>query len=213
MNNKVDRYIRDTLHSIQATPAERNRLEADLRAHFEEALAAGEPPESIIERMGTPKEVATEFMSRTALPYAGFWLRFAAFVIDGVIIAIAVAILGGLATLLSTLIPQQPQGAGYVLGGILIALVLSLGSVAIGVVLLYFPILEGRFGQTVGKRLLRLRVVTEQGLTIGYKESFLRRLSFYFEFLPIDALFIPFTPKKQRAMDIVARTVVLRSSD
>ena len=39
--------------------------------------------------------------------------------------------------------------------------------------------------------------------------SFLRRLSYDFEIQPVDALFIPFTEKRQRAFDIVARTVVV----
>ncbi len=45
---------------------------------------------------------------------------------------------------------------------------------------------------------------------IGCKEAFLRRLPFYFEIWPVDALFIPFTEKRQRAFDIVARTIVVR---
>ena len=50
----------------------------------------------------------------------------------------------------------------------------------------------------------------EDQLPVGYKESVLRRLSFYFNILPVDALFIFFTAKKQRAFDIVARTIVVR---
>jgi uncharacterized RDD family membrane protein YckC len=71
-------------------------------------------------------------------------------------------------------------------------------------------LLEGRFGYTPGKRLLGLRVLGEDQLPVGYKESVLRRLSFYFNILPVDALFIFFTAKKQRAFDIVARTIVVR---
>ena len=78
--------------------------------------------------------------------------------------------------------------------------------------MLYFPILEGRFGQTLGKRLLGIRVLHESGLPIGFKEAILRRLPFYFDFWPIDGLFVLFTAKKQRAFDIVARTVVVRET-
>ena len=38
----------------------------------------------------------------------------------------------------------------------------------------------------------------------------MRRLSLFFEMLWIDALFIPFTDKKQRALDIIAKTIVAR---
>jgi uncharacterized RDD family membrane protein YckC len=55
-----------------------------------------------------------------------------------------------------------------------------------------------------------LWVLKENCLPIGYTEAFLRRLSYYFEIMAVDALFIPFTPKRQRAFDIVARMVVIR---
>jgi uncharacterized RDD family membrane protein YckC len=61
--------------------------------------------------------------------------------------------------------------------------------------------------------LLGLRVLREDGLPINYMEAFLRRISYYFEVLPVDALFIPFTSKRQRAFDIVARTIVVRQFD
>jgi uncharacterized RDD family membrane protein YckC len=35
-------------------------------------------------------------------------------------------------------------------------------------------------------------------------------LSFYFDILPFDALFILFTEKRQRGFDIIARTVVIK---
>jgi uncharacterized RDD family membrane protein YckC len=41
------------------------------------------------------------------------------------------------------------------------------------------------------------------------KETFLRRISMYIKILTIDALFIPFNEKKQRAFDMVAKTVVI----
>jgi uncharacterized RDD family membrane protein YckC len=55
-----------------------------------------------------------------------------------------------------------------------------------------------------------IRVIGEEHVNIGLGTAFLRRLSFYFEMLVPDALFIPFTKKKQRALDILAKTVVVR---
>ena len=65
---------------------------------------------------------------------------------------------------------------------------------------------------TVVKRLLGLRVLKETGLPIGYKEAFLRRLSLYLEIIAVDALFILFTARRQRAFDIVARTIVIHEA-
>jgi len=120
------------------------------------------------------------------------------------------AIPGLLGIALANLVPHEPRGWDYALGAALIAAVIGCGLAAVGVIILYFPIQEARFGQTVGKRLCGLRVLRENGLPIGYREAFLRRLSFYFDVLVVDALFIPFTAKRQRAFDIVARTVVIR---
>ena len=71
---------------------------------------------------------------------------------------------------------------------------------------------KGRYGQTAGKRWLGLHVVKENGAPIGFKEAFLRRLSFYFDFLVVDAIFIFFTAKRQRAFDMIARTVVIQDA-
>ena len=151
-------------------------------------------------------------MSQMPMQYAGFWRRMAAFAIDMMVILPPAAVLAILAIIFANLVPSQnPQGWEYVQGGLFLGLTILCASLIVGGILLYFPILEGRFGQTVGKRVLDLRVLKENGLPIGYKEAFLRRISFYFEGgLVIDALFIPFTQKHQRAFDIVARSIVIR---
>lgn len=220
--NDVDRYVRAVLRDIQAPPGELARIETDLRAHLEEALAAVETPAEAINRMGNPAEVAAEFMEGVTLHYTGFWRRLAAFVIDMVLILTLASVLIALIILFSGLVPAGTQllppsttGLEYVIGAFFVLLIISLAAMLVGLVILYFPILEGRFGQTAGKRLLGMRVIREAGGAIGYKEAFLRRLSFYFNaavLLLVDSLFIVFTEKHQRAFDIVAKTVVIRET-
>lgn len=207
--NEVERYIQNVLSSIHASPQERARVEADLRSHFQEALAAGESATRIIGRMGDATQVAEAFMADVTLRYAGFWARLGAFFIDVALCAAAASPMAFLGVLLSNVVPQAPIGWDYAIGGVVIAMAVSLWLGAASVFLLYFPILEGRFGQTIGKRSLGLRVLNENGLPIGFKGAFLRRLPFYFDFLPVDALFVFFTAKRQRAFDIIARTVVV----
>lgn len=84
----------------------------------------------------------------------------------------------------------------------------ALWALALGI--FYFPVLEHIYGKTAAKHLLSLRVLTENKTRVGLGRAFLRRLSLYFEFLFLDALFVPFTAKKQRALDIVSKTVVVR---
>lgn len=209
---EVDKYINQVLHHVHAPERDRARFAMDLQAHVQEAVAAGESPRAVLARMGTPAEVAAEFMVQVPLTYASFWRRVAAYAIDLVVVMIVAGVFGILAILPANLVPRHPVGADWVVGGALILLIVAMTSAALGVILLYFPVLEGRFGQTVGKRLLGLTVLKESGLPIGYGEAFLRRLSYYFEFLPLDALFVPFTARQQRAFDIVARTIVVRDA-
>ncbi len=209
--NAAEEYITNVLRNIHAPESERERIETDLRAHFLEATAAGESPRSAIARMGSPAEVAAEFMSSIGLHYANFWSRLGAYLIDLAILYALAAISAIIGAVLFVKVPRNPQTWEWILGGMMIAGSIGFILAALGVILLYFPILEGRFGVTPGKRLFGLAVVRENGLPIGYKEAFLRNLSYYLsEFLPLDALFVPFTAKRQRAFDIVARTVVIQ---
>lgn len=164
-------------------------------------LIADESLPSMIDQMGRPQEIATEFMAQVHLVHAGFWRLSVAFIIDLVIVILIAGLLALTAIALTNLIPQNPTGLGYATSTLIILGVIGFGIGALGTILAYFPVLEGRFGQTPGKSLLNLRVLTENGLPIGYKQAFLRRLSFYFEMLLVDALFIPFTEKRQRGFD------------
>jgi uncharacterized RDD family membrane protein YckC len=208
--NPVNTYIQDVMGNIHAPLAERQRFETDLRSHLEEAQVAGEDLPAILNQMGSPQEVAAEFMAQVHLDYAGFGRRLVAFIIDMAIILLIAGVLAFSAIALSNLVPQNPTGLGYVISTLIILMVFGCGLGGFAVLLAYFPVLEGRFGQTPGKGLLKLRVLAENGLPIGYKEALLRRLSFYFEMLPVDALFIPFTEKHQRGFDIIARTIVIQ---
>lgn len=215
--NGIDTLVEDVLRLVHTSPEDRQRIEADLRAHFQAATDSGKSASETLARMGSAQEIARELMSQVGLRYASFWQRLAAFAIDMVILLSAAGILAILTATLSnfpeTVVPNtygaENDWIRTVVAGVWIVLTIISGVGTVGVVVLYFPILEGRFGQTPGKRLLGLRVLKEDGLPIGYKEAVLRRLSFYFEFFALDGLFALFTGKRQRAMDIVARTVVI----
>lgn len=151
-------------------------------------------------------------MSEVGLHYATFWRRLAAFAIHIVFMLLPVLLLGAIALLFNNLVPPHPETLGsYVFGGLVTLIIISSALAALSIVLLYFPLLEGRFGQTLGKRVLGMRVLSENGMHIGYKQAFLRWISFHYDIFPIDALFVLFTEKPQRGFDIIARTVVVRA--
>ena len=88
-----------------------------------------------------------------------------------------------------------------------------LDALAAGAYLGYFVCMHGWFGWTVGKRLMKIRVVSEDGGPISLGAAFIRRLPFYFELIWLDGIFALFTEKKQRAFDIVAKTLVVREPE
>ncbi len=206
----IDKYVQSVMRNIHAPATQRERIESDLRSHLQEATSEGGPAQKVIARMGDPVQVAAEFMAEMPMRYAVFGWRVAAFSIDMLVIMVVAGVLALVAVGALNLLPRNPVGLDWVAGAFLIAFGLSAATACLGMILLYFPILEGRFGQTLGKRLLGIWVLQETGLPIGYKQALLRRLSYYFEILLVDALFIPFTAKHQRAFDIVAHTVVIR---
>jgi uncharacterized RDD family membrane protein YckC len=206
----AEKYLQDVLNKIQAPPGELKRIELDLRNHLQdlnEELGDELSLELILDRMGTPEEVAGEFMSNIKLQFAGFWLRSLAFLID-------MAAVKTCATLLA--LPAVGIFHFYRFDLSYATLIFALMTVplavaAAGLLVLYFPILEGRYGTTLGKHLLGLHVVKETGAPIDYREAFLRRIPYYFKFLPVDMLFIFFSEKKQRAFDMIAKTVVIKN--
>jgi uncharacterized RDD family membrane protein YckC len=79
---------------------------------------------------------------------------------------------------------------------------------------LYFVLSEGLAGATVGKRLLRLRVVREEGGRPGLARSFLRNVLRVVDGLPalgiVAAVLIATSPERARFGDRVAETRVVR---
>jgi uncharacterized membrane protein len=90
--NAIDKYVNAVLHNVTAPQAERRRIEADLRSHLDEAMQSGEQLQEVLDRVGSPEEIAAAFMSEVDLHYATFWRRSAAFAIDIVLMLLPVMV-------------------------------------------------------------------------------------------------------------------------
>jgi uncharacterized RDD family membrane protein YckC len=125
---------------------------------------------------------------------AGFWIRFAAAIIDSLIVGIPVAIVAN--ALFDHFFGQE-------------TLNLLVGA-------LYFPLQEaGPHGATIGKRLCGIKVVDEQdGQTIDVGRAFVRYLvSLVSGFVClIGYLWMLWDPKRQTWHDKAARNLVIRVS-
>ncbi len=78
--------------------------------------------------------------------------------------------------------------------------------------ILYFTYFHGSTGQTPGKKLCRIRVVDENGLTIGYWRAFVRAVGSLVSQMPYYAGFFValVTRRRQTLHDLIARTFVIR---
>ena len=215
--NAINEYARQVMDLIPPAHPERDRIELDLRAHLEETVAELEgSPRAAFDRMGDPREVALAYLSDMPASYAGVGRRVAAFFIDmlagfavlGTVAGVCVLVFGLLAVAEEATEAGPPELTIASLMVVGVGFVASLALLSIA----YFPVLEWRFGQTLGKYLLGIYVVGEDGLRPSLPATIVRRIPFFLEFFWIDAIVAFFTERNQRAFDLVARTLVVEKT-
>ena len=151
-------------------------------------------------------------MPHVAPPYQGVAIRFVAILIDTIIIAIIGGILSISFNALAV-ITNSPSGTVTVSPASAVG-----GLVSLAVFVLYFTLLEGHYGQTVGKMAVKIKVVREaDGAQIDYSEAAVRTILRFLDLIPyiipylLGATLIWSSDKKQRLGDRVARTVVVKA--
>jgi uncharacterized RDD family membrane protein YckC len=162
-------------------------------------MRAAPEPEYVeeIRRLATPG----------SLDYAGVALRFVAVLLDAIIVlfplSIIVGFLGGGA--------YSDRGEGYLNAGVNVSGTAFWVSVAMG--LAYYILCEAMTGRTLGKRLVGIRVVDEEGDQIDFSGAVIRNLLRLVDglfFYLVGALFAFSSPQGQRLGDRAAHTVVVR---
>ncbi len=151
-------------------------------------------------------------------PYAGFWLRFVAYLIDsllltivmGVVIGVCVLAIG-VGTLKSTFANVNPEDATmpmFIIGWIAVA-----GLILVILQWLYFAGMESSEHQgTLGKMALGLIVTDVNDQRISFARAtgrFFAKIITNYTFL-IGYIMAGFTEKKQALHDMIASTLVLR---
>ena len=140
--------------------------------------------------------------------YAGVWPRFAALVADIVLMS---CVFFPVTRIVKGTWVMSAADHGWVRGWFMSdPLCLSF----LVVMFLYFVLLEGLGGATVGKRLMRLRVVDVGGGRAGLVRSLIRNVLRVIDGLPtmglVGAILIVMTPDKARVGDLVAGTRVVQ---
>ncbi len=156
---------------------------------------------------GTPGMLGYHSTYGQELPYAGFWMRFAAFIIDVIITAIAGAIvgavIGGIAGA-GGMRPNSPEWGG-------VAVLIQVISQAIQ--WLYFAFMESSPNQaTLGKMAVGLKVTDAAGQRIGFGRATGRYFGKFISWLimGIGFMMAGWTEKKQALHDIMAGTLVVK---
>ncbi len=153
------------------------------------------------------------------LPYAGFWKRFAAYLIDGlildavalVVIGVVILVIGGGAVLSGN---QNIGDFATAMTGFAILLLVLLFFGLIVAVWLYFAKMESSPSQaTIGKRVMGIYVTDLQGqrLTFGKATArFFSKIITGLIPLAIGWIMAAFTEKRQALHDMIAGTLVMR---
>ncbi|WHY87908.1 RDD family protein [Neobacillus novalis] len=155
--------------------------------------------------------------------YGGFWMRFAAYLLDSVIISIPLTILMivimvfGLGTMDVFTDPAAVENGDITNQQAISLLLLTLLMVLIGVVVstvYYAGMHASKWQATVGKKLLKLKVTDLQGNRISFWRAFGRLLamSFLSGIFYIGYIMAAFTEKKQSLHDLIAGTVVVEDN-
>lgn len=145
--------------------------------------------------------------------FAGVGSRVVGAIIDIIILAVIIAIIAvplGLLAYTNIQAFSDPMAIAGMAGSMAIYYVLSLL-----IMLGYFTYFEGTSGQTLGKKLIGIKVVKEDGKAANMTDAFLRTLLRLIDALPflylIGFILILATEKKQRIGDMVAKTIVVKA--
>jgi len=151
-----------------------------------------------------------------SLRYAGFWRRFVAALIDGVIVGLLWFVMSGLYAFVTSRILETTAFSpdGVALGRAL--WLISAGRWVMGalLVLVYFAIPEGtRRGASPGKLVMRLHVARTDGAAAGLGRSVLRTALKPLSAAPLMLGFLMagWNRRKQALHDLLSRSVVLRA--
>jgi uncharacterized RDD family membrane protein YckC len=144
--------------------------------------------------METNTPLSPAATSGASSAYAGFWLRFVAVIIDGILIGIVTSIL---ASIFGWHIGSNPQYDS--MNGILS--------------LLYYVLMESSAKQaTLGKMAMGIKVTDMSGNRIDWIKALIRYICKFISaiILMIGFIMAGFTEKKQGLHDIIAGTLVVR---
>jgi uncharacterized RDD family membrane protein YckC len=165
------------------------------------------PPVADAERPGVPRTREWRGFGRAALDNAGLPLRFVAVLLDAAIVFFPATIVVGLLSGGG----YTETGEGYANAGIKVSG--SASALLLALVLGYYVLCEAATGATLGKRMVGIRVIGEDGEQLTFGAAVIRnvlRLVDCLFFYLVGAIFALTSPRGQRLGDRAAHTLVVR---
>jgi uncharacterized RDD family membrane protein YckC len=145
--------------------------------------------------------------------FGGFWIRVLACIIDTLVLVVPVF---GIDYLLYVLLgPENVSYFAYMFDDAYAEMWTSYDTISLIAVSLigisYYGVLTSKFGGTVGKLVLGLRVVGENGQRISLGRAIGRYFSYMLSSIfNIGYIMVAFTNKKQGLHDIICKTYVVK---
>jgi uncharacterized RDD family membrane protein YckC len=147
-------------------------------------------------------------------PPGGFWIRFVAFLIDSLVLTVTAAVIVGLFVLFVA--ASADSGDDKSSPAIAFAIVLMVIAFLLGGWLYEALMTSSRRGATLGKRALGLRIIRADGARLSFGRAtarhFLKILITPLVPLAVGYLMAAFTGRKRALHDVLADTLVIRSS-
>ena len=195
-------YVQQVLRHIVRGPV-RDQIEAELRGHIADRIERGGSVEDAIRQLGDPRGLAESYLTAVPMRKPPHFRRLLAKLVDLVLVFLLPCIVFWVWWTTAAHKESEPVWIGFA-----IAYVLALGFSC------WYPILmEYSSGQTLGKRMFGLQVVTEKGARIGLGQAIVRQLPIFLQVFTIDWLFALFTDRRQRAFEMLSKTRVVDVSE
>jgi len=192
----ADQYVNQVVDYLPRAVSLRSQIAQELRALIAERVERGESVDHAIQQLGDPATLAEAYLEAVPLIDAPFPQRVAAKLVD---VALFAAI--GIA---AVAVSRRAFGPLFAFAVPLVILAFWL----------YTVLTEYLYGQTLGKRLLGLRVVRASGARLTLGDAFIRQLPMLLQIFLIDIVFALFTAHRQRAFEVLTKTrVVLANTE
>jgi len=135
---------------------------------------------------------------------AGFFQRLIAYLIDNVLLSILTGIVVAIGTMGSLAMMNNQT--------VVMAIMVLMWALIVIVYFGYFIYFYGTSGQTLGKKMLNIKVVSTDGTPLTYKKGLLRVIGYIIASIPIyiGYIWMLFDKNKQNWEDKIANTYVVK---